>query len=74
MVQAMEGQAVLGALARGIIAYCRHEYQEVAARIAPIVRHIGEIGGSNIQRELFESIFYDSVMRTRTSETLRVAA
>jgi hypothetical protein len=74
MLQAMEGQSVLGALARGIMAYCRREYQAAAASIAPIVRHIGEIGGSNIQRELFESIFYDSVMRTRTSETLRVAA
>jgi stage V sporulation protein SpoVS len=74
MVEIMDGQSVCSALAHGIVAHARADYHRAADAIAPVVRHLAEIGGSNIQRELFERIFFDSVMRARTQEVFRVAA
>ena len=74
MIGMLDGHGVVSVLARGIVAHARTNYCEAATAIAPVVRHIGEIGGSNIQRELFQALFFDSVMRTRTGEVYRVAA
>jgi tetratricopeptide (TPR) repeat protein len=74
LVEGVAGQTVVAALARGIVAHARSDHHGAATAIAPVVRHISEVGGSNIQRELFEALFFDSVMRTRTREVRCVAA
>jgi tetratricopeptide (TPR) repeat protein len=69
-----------GAVASGIVAYAQQDYREAAAALAPACHHLAEIGGSNVQRELFELIFADSVQRSRfqparaAREYYRVAA
>jgi tetratricopeptide (TPR) repeat protein len=74
MVDNMQCQGVISALAVGIVAYTRSEYRKAAEIIAPVVWHLGEIGGSNIQRDLFAQIYMDSAKRARTQEGFRVAA
>lgn len=71
---------VAGAVANAIQSYSAENYREAAAALAPVCHHLSELGGSNVQRELFESIFVDSVQRSRCQtvssvhEYYRVAA
>jgi tetratricopeptide (TPR) repeat protein len=74
MVEEMRGQGVVSALADGIVAHARTEYRKAAEIIAPVVCHLGDIGGSNIQRDLFVRIYMDSAKRAQTQEGFRVAA
>lgn len=65
MLDRFEPQCLAGALAHGIAAHAKREYMLAASMIAPFRRDITAIGGSNVQRELFELIFADSVIRCR---------
>lgn len=80
LCETLQRDRVAGAIANGILAYAQQNYHEAATNFAPACRHLAEIGGSNVQRELFELIFADSVKRSRpvmtlaAQEVLRVAA
>ena len=56
---------VCAALAKGLIAHARRQYVDVIAAIGPNLRNTFEVGGSNIQRELFERVTADSLRRVR---------
>lgn len=80
LCEILQRDRAAGAIANGILAYARADYREAAAALAPVLNHLAEIGGSNVQRELFELIFADSVKRSRgqmtsvARDSLRVAA
>lgn len=69
LVAHLQTKPVAGAMAQGISAFVQGDHVGAATAIAPVCRHIGEIGGSNIQRELFDEIFHVSVMCTRREQT-----
>lgn len=60
-----DGQPVAAALANGVVAHARGDADGTVAAIAPVCRHISEIGGSNVQRELFELMFVHGVESIR---------
>jgi hypothetical protein len=68
MLERFEPETVAGAVAHGIASFARGEHYLAAAAIAPVCRYLEELGGSNVQRELFERIFYESVVRCRNLE------
>lgn len=70
LCETLQRDRVAGAIANGILAYAQQNYREAAAALAPACRHLAAIGGSNVQRELFELIFADSVKRSRPEMTL----
>jgi tetratricopeptide (TPR) repeat protein len=78
--EALQHERVAGALARAIIAHARDDFSVAASNIASVRRHIGGIGGSNVQRDLFEAIFIDCIEQLRRApscvnqEDYRVAA
>lgn len=72
LVAHLQSNRVAGALAWGILAYADGEYREAAAAFAPAFRHLDELGGSNIQRELFEQMFADSVRKSTCNFTRAV--
>ena len=51
---------LIGNLATGLLAYTRGDEYRAACAIGPIRRELPAMGGSNIQRALFEQIFADS--------------
>lgn len=63
MLERFDPHTPAGAIAHGIAAHAKGEYRLAAAMIAPFRRHLPAIGGSNVQRDLFERIFTDSVVR-----------
>ncbi len=63
LAHALEAQPVAGAVARAMIAHACGSYRKVVAELGPVRGSFGTLGGSNIQRELFEAIFTDSVAR-----------
>jgi tetratricopeptide (TPR) repeat protein len=65
MLENFAAQSVAGALAHGIAAHAKGEYRLAASQIAPVRHRLALIGGSNVQRQLFEVIFLDSVIRCR---------
>ena len=67
MLDRFDPQNLAGALAHGIAAHAKREYMLAASMIAPFRRDLQALGGSNVQRELFELIFADSVIRCRDS-------
>ncbi|MEY2928048.1 MAG: hypothetical protein RL367_2525, partial [Pseudomonadota bacterium] len=70
LTDALQCDGVAGALAKGILFHANQDYAQAAAVLAPVCPRLCDIGGSNIQRELFESIFIDSVNRARRDITL----
>jgi tetratricopeptide (TPR) repeat protein len=75
LVQRLTHRSVTGALARGILAHARGDYSKAITEIGGVRRQICEIGGSNVQRELFEQFFLDSFSRINSmSAGIRVAA
>ena len=80
LTQLLQHDRVAGAIANAIQSYSAENYCEAAASLAPVCHHLSELGGSNVQRVLFESIFVDSVERSRSQsvstaqEDYRVAA
>ncbi len=78
--EGLQSKRVAGALARAIIAHARDDFSVAASNIASVRRQIGEIGGSNVQRDLFEVILIDCIGQVRrttsfvTPDDYRVAA
>lgn len=56
---------LLASLSQGVVAHARGEYQKAATALAPVRPHLAHIGGSNVQRELFEGMFAHSLRRMR---------
>jgi hypothetical protein len=69
MLGRFDPQSLPGALAHGVAAHAKREYMLAASMIAPFRHELATIGGSNVQRELFELIFNDSVIRCRNAMT-----
>jgi tetratricopeptide (TPR) repeat protein len=67
MLDRFDPQSLAGALAHGVAAHAKREYMLAASMISPFRRDLRALGGSNVQRELFELIFADSVIRCRDS-------
>ena len=64
LTKLLQRERVAGAIANAIQSYSAENFREAAAALAPVCHHLSELGGSNVQRELFESIFVDSVQRS----------
>lgn len=73
MLERFDPQTPAGAIAHGIAAHAKGEYRLAASMIAPFRRHFPAIGGSNVQRDLFERIFIDSVVRCRDAGSPHVS-
>lgn len=73
MLERVDPQTVPGAVAHGVAAHAKREYMLAASMIAPIRRDLQALGGSNVQRELIELIFADSVVRCRDTLSPREA-
>jgi tetratricopeptide (TPR) repeat protein len=71
MLRRFDPQSLAGALAHGVAAHARREYMLAASKISPYRRDLQALGGSNVQRELFELIFADSVIHCRNSLAMR---
>lgn len=69
LTKLLQSDRVAGAIAKSIQSYFAENYGEAAAALAPVCHHLSELGGSNVQRELFESIFVDSVERSSCQST-----
>lgn len=69
---------LMAGLTRGLVAHARGEYQTAAVELAPARSHLAQIGGSNVQRELFEGMFMHSLRKMRephhTTDRLKAAA
>lgn len=65
MLERFDPQTVAGAAAHGLAAHARREYLHAASIIAPFRNDFHALGGSNVQRGLFDCIFADSVVRCR---------
>lgn len=65
LMQALQDSPVAGALAHSIMAHATKDHHNAAAAIAPVRQDLIEIGGSNIQRDLFEAIYVDNVVHAR---------
>lgn len=80
LMTALQDDPVAGVLAHAIMSHALRDYFDAAALIAPLRRDVAAIGGSNVQRELFEMLYFDSVARcrgvspARRAELRRVAA
>ncbi|MEZ5715538.1 MAG: tetratricopeptide repeat protein [Paracoccaceae bacterium] len=48
----------------GLVAHARGNHQEVVRKLGTAIARIVEIGGSHAQRDLFEQVLLDSVIRT----------
>jgi tetratricopeptide (TPR) repeat protein len=70
LAKELQNDVVAGAIAKGILSHAHMNYREAAAEIAPARQHFVKVGGSNIQREMFEAIFVDSVTRSNAAQTL----
>lgn len=70
MLENFAPQSTVGALAHGIAAHAKGEYRLAASQIALVRHRLASIGGSNVQRQLFDVIFEDSVIRCRDTGTV----
>lgn len=61
LIERLQAKPVAGALAIGIAARSRGDHSAAVTAIAPVRRHYDQIGGSNVQRSLFEAIFDHSM-------------
>jgi len=69
-LEASSGNGVVTGLARGLIAHARRDYVNAAVALGNVRSHLEQIGGSNIQRDLFDRMFADSVRRMRMDRPL----
>lgn len=51
-------------VALGLVAYARGDYAACRARLGPALGRMLEIGGSHAQRDLFQQIYVDSLVRS----------
>lgn len=74
-LEASSGNGVVTGLAHGLLAHARRDYLNAAVALGAVRPHLEQVGGSNIQRDLFDRIFADSVRRMRMDRpALRKAA
>jgi len=66
--------APAGLLAEGVVAHARGAWYRAAVALGQARRRLGEIGGSQMQRELFERLFVDSLLRAGGDTGSRVRA
>jgi len=59
----------VGALASGLVAHARGQWREAALAIGQVRRSLLSLGGSQIQRDLFEQLFRNSLTRSRAFQT-----
>lgn len=57
---------ICGSLARGLLAHARDDHVGATVAIAPVRHHLSSIGGSNVQRALFEDIFAHNLVAMRS--------
>ena len=69
-LEASSDSGVLTGLARGLLAHARRDYISAAVALGAVRPYLEQVGGSNIQRDLFERVFADSVRRMRTDRLL----
>jgi tetratricopeptide (TPR) repeat protein len=69
LCEALQRERVAGSLARAIIAHARDDFSAAASNIASVRRQIGELGGSNVQRDLFEVIYIDCIEHVRRASS-----
>jgi hypothetical protein len=48
----------------GLLAYARHDFERATEFLSPTLGRMLEIGGSHAQRDLFEQIYLDSLLRS----------
>lgn len=68
MVEALEASfqsGPLSGLARGIAAHARGDYLDAAVALGAARPYLEQVGGSNLQRDLFHRLFADSIRRMR---------
>ena len=65
LTQKLQRERVAGAVANGIMSHAKGDYSKAAAALAPACQHLAELGGSNVQRELFAAILTDCVNKAR---------
>ena len=73
LCEALAAQAnngIVTALALGLVAHARRDYLNAAVALGPARPHLEQIGGSNIQRDLFHALFADSVRWMRMDRPL----
>jgi len=74
-LEASPGNGVVTSLAHGILAHARRDYLDAAVALGTVRPYLQQVGGSNVQRDLFHRIFADSVRRMRADcSPLRRAA
>jgi len=64
-LEASSSSSVVAGLARGLLAHARRDYLNAAVALGAVRPCLEQVGGSNIQRDLFLRIFADSVRRMR---------
>ena len=69
-VQKAWGEVILPA-AQGMVAYARGEWATAAALLKLVLPRLHEVGGSDAQRDLFEQIYLDCLIRTEENEQAR---
>jgi len=75
LMERMQAKPVVGALAAGIAAHARGDHRAAVTAMAAVRRNRDQVGGSNVQRGLFEAIFTDSTRRLHgIADGHRVAA
>ncbi|MBD2215362.1 tetratricopeptide repeat protein [Nostoc linckia FACHB-104] len=51
--------------ARGMIAHAKGNWSEAVNQLQPVLPKLSQIGGSHAQRELFEQVYRDALLRTQ---------
>ena len=69
-LETSSGNGVVTGLSRGLLAHARRDYSNAAVALGAVRPYLEQVGGSNIQRDLFERIFADSVRRMRMDRPL----
>ncbi len=62
---AARGEGPLGDLARGVAAHARGQWYAAAVALGQQRRRCSEIGGSQVQRQWFDELLVDSLVRSR---------
>lgn len=63
-------QQVCVPAARGLVAHARGDFASAAGELGSALPRLVEIGGSHAQRDLFEQVYLDALVRTDTQATL----
>ncbi|MBU1359122.1 MAG: tetratricopeptide repeat protein [Gammaproteobacteria bacterium] len=67
-------QSVAVPAAKGLYAHAKGNHAEAARQLGIVLPRLQEIGGSHAQRDLFQQVYIDALLRTGTPETLANAS